>query len=198
MAHTTPASLPAKIHDELDDFFENAPIGLHWVDRNGIIVRVNRAELSMLGYDEREYLGRSITEFHADQDVIHDILRRLTSGETLHNYEARLRCKDGSIKHVLISSNVLWQDGEFIHTRCFTRDITERKQTELERERLILELRKKQVELEKAKELLQEKVRDLEIFHDVAVSRELRMMAQEKELETLRAEVARLRKESPK
>jgi two-component sensor histidine kinase len=54
--------------------------------------------------------------------------------ETLNNYEARLRCKDGSIRHVLINSNVLWKDGKFVRTRCFTRDITERRQAE-ERER---------------------------------------------------------------
>ena len=30
---------------ELADFFENAPVGLHWVGPDGIILRVNRAEL---------------------------------------------------------------------------------------------------------------------------------------------------------
>jgi signal transduction histidine kinase len=32
---------------------------------------------------------------------------------------------------VLISSNVLWEDGKFIHTRCFTRDVTAQKQAEM-------------------------------------------------------------------
>src|SRR5258708_4799272 len=69
-------------------------------------------------------------ESPAAPPVIADILRRLTENEELHSYEARLRRKDGSIRHVLISSNVLRRDGEFIHTRCFTRDITERKRLE--------------------------------------------------------------------
>ncbi len=47
-----------------------------------------------------------------------------------------MRCKDGSIRHVLIDSSVLWQDGKFVHTRCFTRDITERKLAEETRLRL--------------------------------------------------------------
>ena len=59
------------------------------------------------------------------QDVIEDILQRLWAGEEVRDYEARMRCKDGSIKHVLIDSSVLWEDGQFIHTRCFTRDITD-------------------------------------------------------------------------
>lgn len=121
-----------KSEEELSEFFENATVGMHWVGPDEKILRVNRAELQMLGYSREEYLGRSITDFHADEDVIGDILRRLRSGETLAEYPARLRCKDGSLKDVLIDSSVEWRDGEFVHTRCFTRDITERRRAEIE------------------------------------------------------------------
>ncbi len=112
---------------ELSDFFENAPIGLHWVGPDGSILRVNKAELDLLGYTRDEYLNRNIADFHADKDTVDDILHRLSCAETLQDYEARLVCKDGAIKHVLISSNVLWENGRFVHTRCFTRDVTERR-----------------------------------------------------------------------
>jgi PAS domain S-box-containing protein len=115
---------------DLRDFVENATVGMHWVQADGTIAWANQAELDLLGYTRPEYIGHLITEFHVDQDVIDDILQRLSRNETLCNYEARLRRKDGSICHVLINSNVFWQDGEFIHTRCFTRDITDRKQVE--------------------------------------------------------------------
>jgi PAS domain S-box-containing protein len=115
---------------QLTDFFENAAVPLHWVGPDGTILRVNEAELDMLGYKRDEYEGRHIAEFHVDKDVIEDILRRLAAGEVIHDREARLRCKDGSIKYVRINSSVYWEDGKFIHTRCFTRDITERKRTE--------------------------------------------------------------------
>lgn len=114
----------------LTDFFDNSAIGLHWVGADGLVLRVNQAELDLLGYTREEYLGHHIAEFHADQAAIQDILARLSGGETLRNYEARLKCKDGSIRDVLISSNVLWEDAQFIHTRCFTRDITERVRAE--------------------------------------------------------------------
>ncbi|MBA3773704.1 MAG: PAS domain S-box protein [Ramlibacter sp.] len=114
----------------LSDFFDKAAIGLHWVGPDGIVLRVNRTELDLLGYAEHEYVGHHISEFHADEGAIQDVLARLTSGETLHNYEARLRCKDGSIKHVLISSNVLRENGKFVHTRCFTRDVSALKETQ--------------------------------------------------------------------
>jgi PAS domain S-box-containing protein len=116
--------------EELTDFIENSVVGLHWVGPDGTILWANKAELELLGYTRDEYIGHHIAEFHADSAVIDDILGRLTRDETLHSYEARLRCKDGSIRHVLISSNVRRQDGEFHHTRCFTRDITERRLAE--------------------------------------------------------------------
>ncbi len=114
----------------LRDFFDNASIGLHWVGPDGIILRVNQTELDMLGYTRDEYVGRHIAEFHVDQQLINDLLRRLTAGETLLNIEAQLRSKNGSIKQVLINSNVLWEEGRFIHARSFTRDVTELKKAE--------------------------------------------------------------------
>ncbi len=119
-----------RTESELADFFDNAAVGLHWVGPDGTILRANRAELEMLGYAPEEYIGRHIAEFHADPEVIEDILRRLAAGEELHDCRARLRCKDGSIKHVAISSNVLREDGKFVHTRCFTRDVTGHKRAE--------------------------------------------------------------------
>lgn len=117
---------------ELADFFDQATVGLHWVGPDGIILRANQAELNLLGYTRNEYIGRAIADFHADRPVIEDILRKLSGGEELHEYPARLRCKNGSIREVLISSNVFWKEGRFVHTRCFTRDITERKAAEEE------------------------------------------------------------------
>jgi PAS domain S-box-containing protein len=117
---------------ELSDFIENASVGLHWVGADGTILWANQAELDLLGYTREEYVGHNIAEFHMDGHVISDILHRLTNKETLQNYEARLRCKDGSVRHVLINSNVMWEEDKFVHTRCFTRDITERKQAEAE------------------------------------------------------------------
>jgi PAS domain S-box-containing protein len=110
---------------------ENASLGLHWVGPDGIIQWANKAEMQMLGFTAEEYIGHHIADFHADRPVIDDILARLTRGERLCDYEARLKCKDGSIRTVFIDSCVLWEKDKFVHTQCFTRDITERKQAEL-------------------------------------------------------------------
>jgi len=109
---------------DLEDFFENGIVALHWVAGDGMILRANQAELDLLGYAREEYVGRSITEFHADRDTIEDILGRLARLEKLDKYPATLRAKDGAIKHVQISSSARVQHGEFVHTRCFTVDVT--------------------------------------------------------------------------
>jgi len=117
-----------RVRRELTDFIENAVVPLHWVDGSGIILWANQAELDFLGYAREEYIGAPITRFHADQPVIADILCRLGNGEYLTGYEARLRAKDGSIKDVAIHSSVYCEQGEFVHTRCFTIDISAQKQ----------------------------------------------------------------------
>jgi PAS domain S-box-containing protein len=116
--------------DDLEDFFENGAVGLHLVGKDGTILRANRAELELLGYTREEYVGRNITEFHADEHVIGNILACLGRGEKLDKYPARLRARDGTIRHVLITSSVLFRDGEFINTRCFTIDVTDRRSAE--------------------------------------------------------------------
>ena len=113
--------------EDLQDLFDGAAIGIHLVAADGTILKANRAELEMLGYEESEYVGLDIRRFHADADVIDDILRRLAAGEVLHDVEATLICKDGSLREVLIDSSVKWAGSEFLHTRCFTRDATDRK-----------------------------------------------------------------------
>ncbi|HET7625781.1 MAG TPA: PAS domain S-box protein, partial [Verrucomicrobiae bacterium] len=113
--------------EELSSFVENASIGLHWVGPDGTILWANAAEYEMLGYTREEYIGRNIAEFYADSERIAEILNTLRRGEKLRNAEARLKCKDRSIKTVLVDSNALWEEGRFVHTQCFTRDITEQK-----------------------------------------------------------------------
>jgi len=114
--------------EELSEFFENASEAIHWVSADGTILRANQAELRMLGYSAEEFIGRNIAEFHVDDDVVQDILQRLKQGETIEGHPAQMRCKDGSIRDVVINSTAYFENGEFAHSRCFTRDVTEQLQ----------------------------------------------------------------------
>jgi PAS domain S-box-containing protein len=125
----TGCCLPPK-QQELADFFENAPIAMHYVSPDGMILWANRAELALFGYTRQEYVGRHIAEFYVDQDLATAFLIHLANHETLRDYEAGLCCNDGSIKHVLIDSNVFYENHRFIHICCMTRDITRRQRSE--------------------------------------------------------------------
>lgn len=112
--------------DYRDDLWEHGRDGLHIVDAEGIIRDANPADYEPLGYTRDEYVGRHIARFHADRDVVEDILRRLAAGEVVHNCRARMLCKDGSTRTVSITSEMRFDvEGKPVHTRCFIRDITE-------------------------------------------------------------------------
>ncbi|HRG38735.1 MAG TPA: PAS domain S-box protein [Bacteroidia bacterium] len=116
--------------EKVTDFIENATVPLHWVNDKGIIIWANQAELNLLGYTSEEYIGQSIVQFHKDKKGIKDLLARLRNNEIIQNHIAQLITKDGRLKDVLISSSSLFQNGEFIHTRCFTRDVSDIKREE--------------------------------------------------------------------
>ncbi len=110
---------------ELVAFFENPVVALHSVDADGIIRRANQAELEMLGFSAEEYVGKHLRDFHADREVAENLIRRLSANEVVRDFSARLVCKDGSIKHVLIDSDAVARNGQFAYSRCFSRDVTE-------------------------------------------------------------------------
>ena len=115
---------------EFADFFNNASVPLHWIGPDGVILRANQAELDLLGYAREEYVGRHISRFHVDRDAIDDALARLLRGDSLKRFPARMRCKNGSIRKVLIDSNSLWERGRFVHSRCFLFDVTDQRREE--------------------------------------------------------------------
>lgn len=114
------------------DFFENAPCGVKCLDREGKILRANRAELELVGLPAGEYLGRSVGEFLADAEAAGEMMHRLSRCEPIEGFDARVRRKDGSVRWVEITAAPLFDHKKFIHTRCFTRDITDYRRLELQ------------------------------------------------------------------
>jgi PAS domain S-box-containing protein len=131
-----PAGEPRNTERELWNFIENAAVCLHWVAEDGTLLWANRAELALLGYRREEYIGRNIADFHVDRQVVVDLLERRRHNDELFNDDVRLRCKDGSVRHVAINSSVYREDGRFIYSRCVTSDVTNLKRSFELRERL--------------------------------------------------------------
>lgn len=114
---------------ELIDFFQNAPIAMHWLSGEGKVLWANQTELNVLGYAAEEYIGQDIMKFCPDEkELVLEIFKQLGSGNAIKDVPVRFRTKDGKIVHLLIDSNVKYEkDGSFGHTRCFIRDDTGRK-----------------------------------------------------------------------
>jgi len=126
--------------EELIDFFQNAPIAMHWLNSDGTVLWANQTELNVLGYTPEEYIGKPIMQFCPDeQELVLEIFKQLGSGNAIADVPVRFRTKDGKLVHLLIDSNVAYnKDGSFGHTRCFIRDDTARKIRDA-RSKLLLE-----------------------------------------------------------
>jgi PAS domain S-box-containing protein len=135
---------------ELIDFFQNAPIAMHWLSGQGKVLWANQTELNVLGYTAEEYIGQDIMKFCPDdEELVLEIFKQLGSGNTIKDVPVRFRTKDGKIVYLLIDSNVRYEkDGSFGHTRCFIRDDTGRKIRETRASLLLEETKRSLVMLD--------------------------------------------------
>ncbi|MBI3965003.1 MAG: PAS domain S-box protein [Chloroflexi bacterium] len=133
------------------ELFDEAPVGYHEVDTDGRITRVNRTELELFGYDEAEMLGRHFYEFSAAPEASRESLLTRLGGEEprLVPIERVYRRKDGSELPILIESRRLRDaSGRVAGVRSIIRDMSERKQAELERNRLLAQIEQERSVLE--------------------------------------------------
>ncbi|HJQ83078.1 MAG TPA: ATP-binding protein [Candidatus Binatia bacterium] len=130
-------ALAEEARRELDDLFESAATPVRWIDMDGTILRANACELELMGYAREEYVGRPLADFHTDPGTAADLLARLRRGDTVRDLPATLVRKDGTIRHVLVSANAFRRNGELVHGRCFTRDVTAQRAIEAERTELL-------------------------------------------------------------
>ena len=109
--------------EDAKHFIQNSSIGIHAVSPDGIIKYANQNELDTLGYEEDEYVGHHISEFHLDAPRLAGIMARLGRMEALQAFPEDVKGKHG-MKYILYNSNVYQRNGEFIHTRCYGTEIS--------------------------------------------------------------------------
>jgi len=102
-------------------------------DLNGVIQTWNVGAETIFGYTAEEAIGRNISLLvppgHADQ--VPDILKRLSQGEHIENFETVRMRKDGAIIPVSLNFSAIRDpNGRVIGASKIAHDITERKQTE--------------------------------------------------------------------
>jgi PAS domain S-box-containing protein len=116
---------------ELTDLLENALEGILQTGSDRRVRWANKALSHLLGFSAEEVVGHDLAEFHVHRHIVEEFWGKLMRGEDLYDFAAEFKCKDGSIRHVLIHCNGLWENGKLVHTRSFIRDVTERKEMEL-------------------------------------------------------------------
>jgi len=116
------------------ELFNKAAIGIAIVDSGRRIIESNRAFEKMLGYSEKEMLGRHFTDFTHPEDRMTDTdLYRELLEQKRDAYQMAIRCmrKDGRVAWGLLAVSVMRNTrGEPFYAIRMIEDITERKQAE--------------------------------------------------------------------
>jgi len=119
---------------EIRDLYNNAPCGYHSLDKDGVIVQINDIELSWLGYERSEVVGKKkISDFYTGESKarFEDTYARFKEAGAAKDLEFDLIRRDGTIMKVLVSATALRdENNEFLMSRSTLFDITDRKEGE--------------------------------------------------------------------
>lgn len=113
----------------LRDFYDNAPVMMHSIDKKGIIRKVNNTWLSEMGYELEEVLGRPVLEFMAPEShgLLQSSLKEFWIDGRAKDIPYKYLKKNGQVFDVILSSVVMddlfW--GEISLT--VAKDVTEQK-----------------------------------------------------------------------
>jgi PAS domain S-box-containing protein len=131
--------------DELQQLYEQAPCAYHSLDENGVFVRINQTELTMLGYNRDEIIGKkkfSDLLTPESQQTFAANFPIFKQRGWVRDLEFHAICKDGSILPVSLSSTAIKDEaGKFIMSRSIMLDISDRKRLEADLDRAETELR---------------------------------------------------------
>ena len=164
-----------------ESLIENAPDPVFVSDLEGKILQANDAVSELLGFRKDEVLEQSLSRFISPEETreFTAALREVVERGVTRNARLNPRSASGEIIPTTLNASALRDpDGRVIGAIGILRDMRA--------------YEKAVHDLEQSKAELQEKILDLEKFEEVVVGRELKMIALEKELELLRAEIAQL------
>src|SRR5256886_299747 len=167
---------------DADIIIANAPDPVFVSDLEGKILQANDAVSQLLGFRQDEVLEQSLSRFISPDETreFTAALREVVARGVTRNARLNPRSASGKVIPTTLNASALRDpDGKVIGAIGILRDMRE--------------YAKVVHDLEKSKSELQEKILDLEKFEEVVVGRELKMIALEKELESVRKEVERLR-----
>lgn len=150
---------------------EAMQIGVTITDLEGNILYCNPADLAMHGYSAEEVEGKNVRIFAPVKSRKHLTVQDMSSLKRWKRESVNIR-KDGYIFFVQLMSDVIKNsEGTPIGVVTTCEDITDRKNTENE---------------------TTERIKELEIFYEAAVNRELKMKELKKEIQELKDELSKI------
>jgi PAS domain S-box-containing protein len=158
-----------------ESLIKNAPDPVFVSDLEGKILQANDAVFALLGFRPDELIEQSLSRFISPEETreFTAALREVVERGVTRNARLNPRSASGEVIPTTLNASALRDpDGKVIGAIGILRDMRAYEQVVRD--------------LEKSKSELQEKILDLEKFEEVVVGRELKMIALEKELESLR------------
>ncbi len=124
------------------NLYDDAPMAYMEYDIEGVITKVNRKLLEMLGHDAEGVLGHPVWEFVVEKEARDVIKEKVASARSpSKDLERTYRRKDGTPVTVLINDVFVKDDNDrIVGIRVTIQDITERKRMEEEKDRLQAQL----------------------------------------------------------
>jgi PAS domain S-box-containing protein len=167
-----------------ESLIKNAPDPVFVSDLEGKILQANDAVFALLGFRPDEVIEQSLSRIISPEETRAFLaaLREVVERGVTRNARLNPRSASGQVIPTTLNASALRDpDGRVIGAIGILRDMREYEQVVRD--------------LERSKSELQEKILDLEKFEEVVVGRELKMIALEKELESLRKEANRTKTE---
>jgi len=121
---------------------ENTGEGIIIIDRDETIIFSNKAGSEIFGIDENDFIGKNLKDYmtpEAFQFVLNQIEMKESSESS--TFEIEINRPDGEKRQVIITATPHFdQNGDFLEVYAIVRDITDRKKSEEEKEKIKAQL----------------------------------------------------------
>jgi len=157
-----------KLHQTQVDFknlLSNLDDIYYRINKEGIITDINPAIKKVMGYSHNELIGKHVKAVFSNQDSRYSFIDEIKKKEIVRDFEVELEHKKGNKIYVSANSYIIKNDNDNpIGIEGILRNITEQKRVE---------------------EKLRIRNNELELFNEVTVDRELKMIELKNEINEL-------------